>query len=512
MKIKITFFLFLFFQITANAQEKSLWKMVFEDEFNAQTFNTNYWGYCTRANPDWAKYLTSSTSTVNCADGFLKLRAIKNTNTSVDNVPYLTGGIQTKSKFNFKYGKVEVRAKFNNGQGSWPAIWMMPQDGSTGWPACGEIDIMEHVNSEDRIYQTIHSDYSNTQGLKNPNPTQTTAFDKNAFNVYGVEWHPDRLDFTMNGKLTFTYPRINTTKTGQWPFDKPFYIILNMAGGGSWTGAISEAALPFEMQVDWVHVYERDAEAPYVVPGWTSNKTQNDPYWASTYIKKITTTGAQNNVNYQTQQRPVSYYYEHADTLNVTENSSVSFDLTANSLGDYTTSTVLQDLRYTCNYMYVDFDGDKRFETSLERIGNVPPTNGVGGNFNVMNISRTLNIPLNTAGSTGRVRIIYDNAWAERFSPEINVREGVVYDFPIRIKQKNTAVEQIQFNPAIYRNGEYIISENIDGEYKIEIFNVNGQRLLVDHYRDTNFRIQAPKGFVIVRITKSLGDSFSYKL
>ena len=509
-------FFYISFQLTANAQERSLWKMVFEDEFNSESFDTNYWSYCTRANPDWAKYLTSSPATVNNADGFLKLRLIKNTNTSVDNVPYLSGGIQTKSKFNFKYGKVEVRAKFSNGQGSWPAIWMMPEDASAGWPACGEIDIMEHVNSEDRIHQTIHSDFSNTQGIKNPNPTQTTAFDKNAFNVYGVEWHPDRLDFTLNGKLTFSYPRINTTKTGQWPFDKPFYIILNMAGGGSWTGAITETALPFEMQVDWVRVYERDPEGPYIVPGWTSNKsqnnTQNDSYWANTFVKKITTTGALNNLNYETSQRPESYYYEHADTLNVTENSSVSFDLTANSLGDYTTSTVLQDLRYTCNYVYADLDGDKRFETSLERVGNVPPTNGVGGNFNVMNISRTLNIPQNSSGRTGRVRIIYDNAWAERFSSEINVREGVVYDFPIRIIQKNTAVEQIQFKPAIYRNGECIISENIDGNYKVELFNAGGQCLQVDHFRDTNFRIKAPKGFVYVRITNSLGYSFSYKL
>ena len=94
-----------------------------------------YWSYCTRANPDWAKYLTSSTSTVNCADGFLKLRAMKNPDTSIDKVPYLTGGIQTRKKLFFRYGKVEVRAKFSNGQGLWPAIWMMPEDGSAGWPA-----------------------------------------------------------------------------------------------------------------------------------------------------------------------------------------------------------------------------------------------------------------------------------------------------------------------------------------------------------------------------------------
>lgn len=258
MKLRIMFFSFLFFQLTANAQEKSLWKMIFEDEFNAEGFDTDSWSYCKRGKSDWARYLTNSEATVNCADGFLKLRAIKNPDTTKDNVLYLTGGIETKGKFNFLYGKVEVRAKFSNGQGSWPAIWMMPEDASAGWPACGEIDIMEHVNSEDRIHQTIHSDYANPEGqnIRNPNPTQTTAFDKTAFNVYGVEWYPDRLDFTLNGKLTFTYPRINTNKTGQWPYDKPFYIILNMAGGGNWTGPFADSQMPFEMQVDWVRVYD----------------------------------------------------------------------------------------------------------------------------------------------------------------------------------------------------------------------------------------------------------------
>ena len=162
--------------------------------------------------------------------------------------------------------------------------------------------------------------------------------------------------------------------------------------------------------------------------------------------------------------------------------------------------------------MYADLDGDKRFETSLERVGNVPPTNGVGGNFNVMNISRTLNIPQNSSGRTGRVRIIYHNAWSDRLSPETSVFEGLVYDFPIRIKQKDTKVQQIEHRPAVYRHGEYVISENIDGNYKVELFNASGQCLQVDHFRDTNFRIKAPKGFVIVRITNSLGYSFSYKL
>ena len=511
MKIKVTLFLLLFFYVNVNAQQTSLWKMIYEDEFAAQTFDTNYWSYCPRINPDWGKYLVSSPATVSTADGFLKLRLIKNTDTSVDKVPYLSGGIQTKGKFIFKYGKVEVRAKFSNGQGSWPAIWMMPENPGVSWPACGEIDIMEHVNSETQIHQTIHSDFVNTQGIRNPSPTKTTAFDKDAFNVYGVEWHADRLDFTLNGQLTFSYPRIVTDKTGQWPFDKPFYIILNMAGGGSWTGAINDAALPFEMQVDWVRVYERDPEAPYVAPGWTSNKTQNDAHWANTFVKKITTTGALNNLNYTTQQRPASYYYEHADTLRVVAGNQVSFQLSAHSLGAYSTSTVLQDLRYTCNYAYADFDGDKSFETSFPRIGNVPPTNGVGGNFDVLEVTRAITIPENSEDKTGRIRIVYDNAWAERFSPEANVREGVVYDFPIRINARNTDLKQTFSKPLVKRIGNQIVLDSIAGDYSVEVFNASGQRLYSERLNDTGFNINVPNGMVVVSIEDADDNMFSYK-
>lgn len=511
MKIKISLFISLFFSTCLNAQESSLWRMIFEDEFSASTFDTRYWSYCTRANPDWAKYLTSSSETVNTVDGLLKVKLIKNTNTGTDNVPYLSGGIQSRKKFNFTYGKVEVRAKFSNGQGSWPAIWMMPEDGSAGWPACGEIDIMEHVNSEDRIYQTIHSDFVNTQGNRNPSPTQTTSIDKNAFNVYGVEWHPDRLDFTLNGNVTFSYPRINTTKTGQWPFDKPFYIILNMAGGGSWTGPISEAALPFEMQVDWVKVYERNPEGPYIIPAWKSAKTQNDPYWANTFVQQITTSGAQNDINFQAQKRHETYYYQHPDTLLVTEGSNLDFNLKAFSLGNYTESKVLQDLRYTCNYVFADFDGDKRFEMSLPRIGKVPPSNGVGGNMDVMNITRSVGIPYNK-DKNGRIRIVYDNAWNERYSPEIYVYEGVVYDFPIRITAQNTGIKDKIVQPTVKRVGDVLISDYIEGNFKVEVFNPIGQQLINKRFTDSSLNEQLPKGLMIIRITDSSGRNFRYKM
>lgn len=239
------------------------WELIFEDNFSYnysdKGFDSNKWSFCPRRSPEWCRYLVESNKTAFVNDGKLILRAIKNDNVMPkDTARYLTGGVLSRNKFSFKYGKIEVNAKLSKGQGSWPAIWLMPEDQSKGWPECGEIDIMEHLNHDNYIYQTVHSKYITTLGIKhNPKHSATYHIDVTKFNVYGIEWSEDKIDFTINGKITFTYPKIETDKEGQWPFNKPFYIILNQAGGGNWGGLISPEQLPFQMEVDWVKVYKK---------------------------------------------------------------------------------------------------------------------------------------------------------------------------------------------------------------------------------------------------------------
>lgn len=235
----------------------STWDLVFSDEFNTTgTFDSTKWAYSPRWSPAWAKYLTSTTDYVaqNGTDLVLKM---DNAVIAGDPVPYHSGGIQTSSKFSFLYGKVEVRAKFKQGQGSWPAIWMMPETPVAygDWPNSGEIDIMEHVNYENSIHQTIHNG-SVTGSSGASSATKSTVYNTADYNIYGITWSPTAVQFYVNNVLQYTYTRAAGATTAQWPFDKPFYLILNQSGGAGWPGAITNADLPFNMNVDYIRVYK----------------------------------------------------------------------------------------------------------------------------------------------------------------------------------------------------------------------------------------------------------------
>lgn len=238
------------------------WKLIWEDQFESEGQpDVDKWSFAGRRSSDWACYCTDSEETAFVKEGKLFLRSGQNTQAG-DSVKYQTGCLHTKDHFSFLYGKVEVRAKLSQGKGSWPAIWMMPRDARYGgWPASGEIDIMEHLNYDSIFYQTIHSTYVDQMDRKdNPPYFHMAEFLVNEFNTFGLEWHPDRLDFFLNGRKTFSYPKVEAEGKAQWPFDQPFYLILNQALGGNWVGEIHDEDLPVEMQVDWVKVYQKNSK------------------------------------------------------------------------------------------------------------------------------------------------------------------------------------------------------------------------------------------------------------
>lgn len=189
---------------------------------------------------------------------------------------YSSARIHTAGQAEFTYGRFEARAKLPRGLGTWPAIWMMPGDvfkyattcdaetgwisGCNAWPNSGEIDIMEHVGYDPGVvHSTIHCAAYNWQL-----PLQKTAeievgdvFD--TFHVYAVERRPDRIDAFVDGQRYFTYEK-ESDDWRFWPFDEPFYFILNIAVGGDWGGAqgVDPDAFPTRMEVDYVRVYELD--------------------------------------------------------------------------------------------------------------------------------------------------------------------------------------------------------------------------------------------------------------
>lgn len=237
------------------------WKLVWEDDFKQQKgFDTATWSKIPRGTADWQNFMSDNDVCYGMENGNLILRGIVNPDRSLDTATYLTGGLYTKGKHAFYGGRLEIKAKLQGATGAWPAIWLLPFDTATyHWPTGGEIDIMERLNRDSIAYQTVHSGYTYIQGIKDTPPQGGIgSIAPDDFNIYAVEMYPDSLVFFINNLRTFAYPRIKTDKEGQYPFDIPYYLLIDMQLGGSWVGGVDSTDLPVEMQVDWVRHYQKD--------------------------------------------------------------------------------------------------------------------------------------------------------------------------------------------------------------------------------------------------------------
>lgn len=240
------------------------YQLVFQEEFdgeNGSQPDASKWGRAPRRNADWNRYMDNGNDVIFLRDGHLVARAIPNPNKTGESDAMLTGGIQSQGKFSFKYGKVEARALTNPFIGTFPAIWMMPEDQSDGWPTCGEIDIFETINTEDKSYHTVHSKWTYTlRNTSNPVSSKSVAALQNMYHTYGLEWNENRLSWYVDGRLVHTYSKstdANALANGQWPFDKAFYLILNQSvGRGNWA-AMPNFAHTYETIIDWVRVYQK---------------------------------------------------------------------------------------------------------------------------------------------------------------------------------------------------------------------------------------------------------------
>lgn len=170
---------------------------------------------------------------------------------------YTSASIHTRYKVGYKYGRIDVSARFPGHRGTWPAIWLMPVDDAYGiWPRSGEIDIMEQVGSDPmNVHFTVHT-AQNPDGDKHHcmRPVRTCCEE---FHEYSLEWTPEKLIWYIDGQLCFTMKR-NSPTWVDWPFDKEFYVILNLAYGGGWGGneGLDTEALPLTYEVDYVRIYQ----------------------------------------------------------------------------------------------------------------------------------------------------------------------------------------------------------------------------------------------------------------
>ncbi len=239
-------------------RETRKWKLVWEENFNSAQLDTTKWTRIPAGGADWNRHMSLDDACFGWENGELILKGIDNPDRQKDARPFLTGGIWSKGKFAFQYGRIEIRAKLGSAKGAWPAMWMLAELDKYGqYPRNGEIDIMEHLNFDDIIYQTTHSHYTLNLGQKdNPKHSGTAKINAEAYNVYGISWYPDRIVFQLNGIDTFTYPRVTGVDASQWPYDQPFYLLIDQQLGGSWVGDVDVKQLPVEMRVDWVKVYQ----------------------------------------------------------------------------------------------------------------------------------------------------------------------------------------------------------------------------------------------------------------
>lgn len=230
------------------------------EEFNySGKPDTTKWGYDLGGN-GWGnnelEYYTNAASNASVSNGNLNITARKE---SFNGMNYTSARIVTKNKFDFLYGRIEAKAKLPAGKGTWPAIWMLPTDFAYGnWPNSGEFDIMEHVGYDSNvIHVTAHTAAFNFKQNNQKTGVKTVDDAFTAYHLYRMDWTPYAVRGYVDDVLVLTYVN-DGSGSSEWPFDKRFHLLLNVAFGGDWGGAkgIDDSNFPVTMLVDYIHYYK----------------------------------------------------------------------------------------------------------------------------------------------------------------------------------------------------------------------------------------------------------------
>ncbi|MGC1367029.1 MAG: glycoside hydrolase family 16 protein [Candidatus Acidiferrum sp.] len=246
------------------------WTLAWSDEFSGPDGSSPdpaKWAY-DLGGKGWGNHelesYTNRPENAHIEKGNLVITAQKETYMGADGISrdYTSARLKTQGLFVQIYGRIEARIKIPEGQGIWPAFWMLGQDLPTaGWPKCGEIDIMENVGKEPgTIHGSLHG--PSTTGR----PSDLTSIFKlpagqsfaSDFHLYAIEWAPDTVRFYVDSNLYATFHSSDWPAGGKWVFDHPFFILLNLAVGGDWPGPPdSSTKFPQSMLIDYVRVYTK---------------------------------------------------------------------------------------------------------------------------------------------------------------------------------------------------------------------------------------------------------------
>jgi len=236
--------------------------LIWSDEFDGSSVDLTNWTFETGSggwgNQELQYYTNGENATV---EGGKLIITAKKVNDNKADGSYTSTRMVTLGKQEFTYGRIEIRAKLPSGTGIWPALWMLGSNLNTiGWPACGEIDIMEYVGYDPNIvHSTVHTPAG--YGGNGDGSAMTLETAEEEFHIYGLLWTESSLTFYVDTPDNVVHVYAPAVKTSSnWPFDKPCFFILNIAVGGAWGGAmgIDNSIFPQTMEVDYVRVYDLD--------------------------------------------------------------------------------------------------------------------------------------------------------------------------------------------------------------------------------------------------------------
>ena len=259
----------VFVRGSAHPAPSSKWILTWHDEFNAADgtpVDSQKWTAETGGN-GWGnnelEYYTTSPRNARQQHGSLVIEALREPYTGADGVKrdYTSARLKTQGKFSQAYGRFEARIKMPRGKGMWPAFWLLGDDiDVVHWPNCGEIDIVENIGIEpSTIHGTIHGPgYSGAHGIGSPFALPNGKRFSDDFHLFAVEWEPKEIRFYVDRHLYATRSPADLPAGTKWVYDHPFFIILNLAVGGSWPGSPDATTqFPQKMLVDYVRVYRR---------------------------------------------------------------------------------------------------------------------------------------------------------------------------------------------------------------------------------------------------------------
>ena len=247
--------------LPATAGDLPGWNLVWGDEFDHPGQpDPAKWSYETGLvrNHEQQFYTDNRRENARVEDGKLILEARKE---PMGGGQFTSASVISRGHAAWTYGRIEVKAKLPAARGTWPAIWLLPNDISTvPWPRCGEIDLMEHVGHDPgRVHGTLHCEAFNHVKHTQRGAIQSVPTASSEFHLYAMDWSAERIVMQIDGASYATFERKPGDTPAEWPFNKPFYLILNLAIGGGWGGqqGVDDSAFPQRMEVDYVRVYQK---------------------------------------------------------------------------------------------------------------------------------------------------------------------------------------------------------------------------------------------------------------